>query len=118
MKPKNRVATIILMLLMCNVVIAAIPDTTSFQKVPNHLKKVLSLKMSFPQEASDNKIEGVVTTCFYLTHDGKVEVTCLNGPSILKEHVRRKMEDVHLKRIYALVNKPMIIRFRFENPLY
>lgn len=118
MKPKNRVATIILMLFICNVVIAAIPDTTEFKKVPNHLKRTLSLIMTFPQEAVDKQVEGVVTTCFYLTSEGSISVTCLNGPPELTAYVKRKMENLNLKRTYTLINQPMIIRFRFENPAY
>lgn len=118
MKPLKREATIFLLLILCNIVFATIPDTTEYHKIPDYLKRELSVKMTFPQEAADKQIEGVVTTCFYLTKEGDIIVTCLNGPPVLTAYVKRKLESTDLKRTYTMVNKPMLLRFRFEHPLY
>ncbi len=114
------VAAFICIVLMCvNInVIAVEVDTSLVENIPLSLKKELSLKMHFPQEASDKQIEGVVTTCFVITPEGKMRINCINGHPLLTEYVKLRMESMTMKSEYSQVNKPMIVRFRFENQSY
>lgn len=118
MKLVKFLAAFILMLLVCQYVNSAEVDTLVMEHVPPKLKKVLSLKFDFPAEASEQRIEGVVTTCFLITPEGRIKINCMNGHPILMDYVRTKLEKLQTNDDYALVNKPMIIRFRFENPRY
>jgi len=130
---KNRIATIeilktmkavkflsafMFILMVCQYVNSAETDTLVMEHVPLQLIKVLSLKVDFPKEAIEQHIEGVVTACFLITTEGKIKINCMNGHPILLNHVRKKLENLHTKDDYAMANKPMIIRFRFENPNY
>ncbi len=112
-------AFICIFLVCANVnVIAVEADTSHMENIPLDLKKTLSLKMHFPQEATDNRIEGVVTTCFVITPEGRIKVKCMNGHPLLTADVKLQLENMIMNYDYALVNKPMIVRFRFEIQTY
>lgn len=108
----------ILMLLVCKYVNSAETDTLVMEHVPSKLKKELSLKIDFPKEAMELNIEGVVTTCFLINPEGKIKINCMNGHPVLMNYVRSKLEKMHTYDDFAMVNKPMIIRFRFKRQDY
>lgn len=90
------------------------PDTASYNKMPETVKKTLMRQMQFPQEASEQKIEGQVAVCFKVTETGKIEVNCINGHPVLKKAVLEKMDQIKFQDHMAYANKNMYIKFKFD----
>lgn len=91
-------------------------DSVQICQIPNDIKKILFYKMDFPKEAKESKVEGVVSTCFFITPEGKLKVYCINGHPLLTSYVQEKIESFKCCQPSAsIVNKHMLVRFNFEN---
>lgn len=115
MKTTMLIAVILFMLFLGISVDAENADSVQTCTMPMDIKKLLSLQMHFPEEARESNIEGVVTTCFYVTPEGRVKVYCINGHPLLTSYVKKRLESFECCPPSAsIANKHMLVQFNFD----
>jgi TonB family protein len=79
------------------------------------VKKTLTSKVTYPQKAQDQMIEGSVTVSFIVEDDGKVVVTSATSASdVLKQGVVDQLKTTVIEPNPAYKNNTYSIKFSFE----
>ena len=79
------------------------------------VKKTLTEKVTYPQKAQDQMIEGSVTVSFIVEDDGKVIVkSATSNSDVLKDGVVEQLKTAVIEPNPAYKNNTYSIKFNFE----
>lgn len=79
------------------------------------VKKAFTAKITYPQKAQDQMIEGTVTVTFIVEDDGKIVVkNATSNSDILKDDVVNQLKSVVIEPDPGYKNNTYSIKFNFE----
>jgi len=79
------------------------------------VKKTLTAKVTYPQKAQDQMIEGSVTVTFVIQDDGKVIVkNATSNSDVLKDGVVDQLKTVVIEPDPSYKNNTYSMKFNFE----